>query len=39
MGNSEVKPIKEKLDPVVMRAAIILVIGSRALLLDSTIFV
>lgn len=36
MGNIEVKPIKEKLDPVVIRTAIILVIGSLAPLLDST---
>jgi EmrB/QacA subfamily drug resistance transporter len=36
MSTTNVKPAKEKLDPLVVKAAIILVIGSLAPMLDST---
>lgn len=36
MSEINVKPAKEKLDPIVLRAAIILVVGALAPLLDST---
>ena len=36
MSADKVKPVKEKLDPVVLRAAIVLLVGALAPLLDST---
>ena len=36
MNTTNVKPAKEKLDPVVLRVAIILVVGALAPLFDST---
>ena len=36
MGETNVKPVKEKLDPTVLRVAIILVVGALAPLFDST---
>jgi EmrB/QacA subfamily drug resistance transporter len=36
MSSTKVKPMKEKLDPVVLRAAVVLVIGALAPLFDST---
>jgi EmrB/QacA subfamily drug resistance transporter len=36
MNTDNVKPIKEKLDPIVLRAAIVLVVGALAPLFDST---
>lgn len=36
MGETNVKPVKEKLDPVVVRVALVLVVGALAPLFDST---
>lgn len=36
MNTTNIKPIKEKLDPIVLRVAIILVVGALAPLFDST---
>ncbi len=36
MGTDKVKPVKEKLDPLVMRAAIVMLVGALAPLFDST---